>query len=193
MQTRDELGKECRAIPERNTQQIELIATDSGFGNAHAGTSIQWEEGEHMFKHILIPTDGSAIGNKAAKAGVALAARLGARVTAYHGLEDPQRLYMEGFSLDPTIVLDLEMRARELAQKRIDAIAKLAKAAGVRFAAFITKADTAYEGIINIAKERKCDVIVMASHGRRGFSKLMMGSVTQKVLAHSTIPVMVYR
>jgi nucleotide-binding universal stress UspA family protein len=146
-----------------------------------------------MFKHILIPTDGSAIGNKAAKAGVALAALLGARVTAYHGLEDPQRLYMEGFSLDPTVVLDLEMRARELAQKRIDAIGRLAKAAGVRFAAVITKVDTAYEGIINTAKERKCDVIVMASHGRRGFSKLMMGSVTQKVLAHSTIPVMVYR
>jgi nucleotide-binding universal stress UspA family protein len=146
-----------------------------------------------MFKHILIPTDGSSIGNKAARAGVALAARLGARVTAYHGLEDPQLFYMEGYSIEPTMLNDLEMSARELAQKRIDSIGRLAKAAGVRFASVVTKADAAFEGIIDTAKKRKCDVIFMASHGRRGLSRLMMGSVTQKVLAHSKIPVMVYR
>jgi nucleotide-binding universal stress UspA family protein len=146
-----------------------------------------------MFKHILIPTDGSAIGSRVAKAGVALAARIGARVTAYHALEDPKLLYMEGYSIPPTVLNDMEMRARELAQKRIDSIGALAKAAGVRFAAVITKADTAYEGIIDTAKRRKCDVLFRASHGRRGFRRLMMGSVTQKVLAHSTIPVVVYR
>jgi nucleotide-binding universal stress UspA family protein len=104
---------------------------------------------------------------------------------------------------DSSLLLDLDEikrindtdgdRARELAQKRIDSIGRLAKAAGVRFASVITKADTAFGGIIDTAKKRKCDVIFMASHGRRGFSRLMMGSVTQKVLAHSKIPVMVYR
>jgi nucleotide-binding universal stress UspA family protein len=69
----------------------------------------------------------------------------------------------------------------------------MAKAAGVPFAAVVTKAVTAYEGIIDAAKKQKCDVIFMASHGRRGLSRLMMGSVTQKVLTHSKIPVVVYR
>ena len=78
-------------------------------------------------------------------------------------------------------------------QKRVDTIGKMAKAAGVPFAAVVTKANSPYEGIIAVARKRKCDVIFMASHGRRGLSKLIMGSVTQKVLTHSRIPVVVYR
>ena len=69
----------------------------------------------------------------------------------------------------------------------------MARAAGVPFASMVTKASTAYEGIIDAAKKQKCDVIFMASHGRRGLSKLIMGSVTQKVLTHFRIPVVVYR
>jgi len=146
-----------------------------------------------MFKHILIPTDGSPVSNKAARAGIALAVALGGKVTAYYALEDLLPLYVEGYMIEPTMMADLDRRARELGQKRVDAIGKVAKAAGVRCASLITKAGTPYEGIINAAKKQKCDAIFMASHGRRGFSKLMMGSVTQKVLTHSKIPVVVYR
>ena len=146
-----------------------------------------------MFKHILISTDGSPVANKAAKAGIALAHALGAKVTAYCALEELQPIYVEGYSFNQKEIDGFEERAREAGQKRVDAIGKMAKAAGVPFASVVTKALTPYEGIIAAAKKQKCDVIFMASHGRRGLSKLIMGSVTQKVLAHSRIPVVVYR
>ena len=146
-----------------------------------------------MFKHLLITTDGSSVSNKAAKAGIALARALGAKVTAYCAIEPLQPLYVEGYVFDQEMLEGIEDRARKAAQKLVDAIGKMAKAAGVPFASVVTNASTPYEGIIDVAKKRKCDVIFMASHGRRGLSKLMMGSVTQKVLAHSSIPVVVYR
>ena len=146
-----------------------------------------------MFKHILISTDGSPASQKAAKAGIALARALGAKVTAYSALEEPQLFYAEGYVPTQREIDGFLQRAREVGQKRVDAIGKMAKAAGVPFAAVVTKAYSPYEGIIAVARKRKCDVIFMASHGRRGLSKLIMGSVTQKVLTHTRIPVVVYR
>ncbi|MEK6211985.1 MAG: universal stress protein [Pseudomonadota bacterium] len=146
-----------------------------------------------MFKHILISTDGSPVSNKAAKAGIALAHALRAKVTAYCALEELQSIYIEGYAFDQKTIDGFDEGARKVGQKRVDAIGKMAKAAGVPFASVVTKAYAPYEGIINAAKKQKCDVIFMASHGRRGLSKLMMGSVTQKVLTHSRIPVVVYR
>ena len=146
-----------------------------------------------MFKHVLISTDGSPVSNKAAKAGIALASALGAKVTAYCAVEPMQPIYVEGFAFDQKTIEGFEESARKVGQKHADAIGKIAKAAGVPCASLVTKAYTAYEGIIDAAKKRKCDVIFMASHGHRGFSKLLMGSVTQEVLTHSRIPVVVYR
>ena len=146
-----------------------------------------------MFKHILISTDGSPVSNKAAKAGIALARALGAKVTAYCALEELQIFYGEGYIPSQTEIDRLVRRARETGQRRVDVIGKMAKAARVPFVSVVTKAYSPYEGIIDAAKKRKCDVIFMASHGRRGLSKLIMGSVTQKVLSHSRIPVVVYR
>ena len=146
-----------------------------------------------MFKHILISTDGSPVSNKAAKAGIALARALGAKVTAYCALEELQIFYGEGYIPSQTEIDRLVRRARETGQRRVDVIGKMAKAARVPFVSVVTKAYSPYEGIIAAAKKRKCDVIFMASHGRRGLSKLIMGSVTQKVLSHSRIPVVVYR
>jgi len=146
-----------------------------------------------MFKHLLISTDGSSLGNKAAKAGIDLARALGAKVTAYYAVEPMQPIYAEGYTFDHKVIEGIEERARDAGQKGVDAIGKIAKAAGVPFTSVVAKALTPYEGIIALAKKRKCDVIFMASHGRRGLSRLMMGSVTQKVLAHSRIPVVVYR
>lgn len=146
-----------------------------------------------MFKHILIPTDGSTVANKAAKAGIALARRLGAKVTAYYSIEGMQTIYVEGYTFNQKEIDALEARALKAGQKLVDAIGKLAKTAGVPFTSVVAQAFTPYEGIITVAKKRKCDVIFMASHGRRGFSRLIMGSVTQKVLLHAKIPVVVYR
>ena len=146
-----------------------------------------------MFKHILISTDGSSLGNKAAKAGIELAGALGAKVTAYYAMERLQLIFDEGYMMDQKTIDGLEESARAAGQKRVDAIGKMAKAARVPFTSVVSQASTPHEGIIEAAKKRKCDVIFMASHGRRGLSKLMVGSVTQKVLAHSKIPVVVYR
>lgn len=146
-----------------------------------------------VFRHFLIATDGSPVSNKAARAGIALASALNARVTAYYAVDELQPLYVEGYAMGQTMMDDLDRRAKNLGEKRVSAIGKMAKAAGVRFNALVRKANTAYEGIIDAAKTQRCDVIFMASHGRRGLSKLIMGSVTQKVLTHSKIPVVVYR
>ena len=146
-----------------------------------------------MFKHILISTDGSAASNKAAKAGIALAHALGARVTAYRAVESLEPLYVEGYAFDQQTIDRFEAGIQTVGRKRVDAIGKLAKAAGVPFASQVTKAYSPHDGIIAAAKKQKCDAIVMASHGRSGLSKLLMGSVTQQVLAHSKLPVVVYR
>ena len=146
-----------------------------------------------VFKHILIATDGSPLSARAEKAAIALAGALGARVTAYCAVEEPQPIYVEGEAFDQAMMSHFDVRAKAVAEGRIRAIAKVAKAAGVRFNGLVRNAKTAYEGIIDAARRQGCDVIVMASHGRRGLSKLMMGSVTQKVLTHSKIPVVVYR
>jgi nucleotide-binding universal stress UspA family protein len=146
-----------------------------------------------MFKHILIATDGSPASGKAATAGIALGKALGARITAYCAVEPLPIFGGDGYVPDQKMIDGFEMSARNVAHKRVDAVGKKAKAAGVDFASVVTNADTPYAGIIAAAKKRKCDVIFMASHGRRGLSRLMMGSVTQKVLTHSRIPVLVYR
>lgn len=145
------------------------------------------------FKHILIATDGSPISNKAAKAGVALALALQARVTAYCAIEDQLPIYSDGYAFDQVTIDRIEEARRTVRQKHVDEIGKLAKAAGVPFASVVAKAYSPDEGIIATAKKHKCDAIFMASHGRSGLSKLFMGSVTQNVLAHTKIPVVVYR
>ena len=146
-----------------------------------------------MFKHILICTDGSPLALKAAKAAIALAKALRAKVTAYCALEDLLPIYAEGYAFDQQTTDRFEDAMQKVGQKRVDAIGKLAKAAGVPFVTLVTTAYSPDDGIIDAAKKQKCDVIVMASHGRSGVSKLFMGSVTQKVLTHSKIPVVVYR
>jgi nucleotide-binding universal stress UspA family protein len=151
------------------------------------------KKGRKVFHHVLIPTDGSPLSNKAARAGIALASALGAEVTAYYAVDELQPLYAEGYLPDQTLMEDLDQRAKALGEKRVDAIGKMARAAGVRFNALVKKAGTAHEGIIETARRRRCDVIFMASHGRRGLARLILGSVTQRVLTHSKIPVMVYR
>ena len=147
-----------------------------------------------MFKNILIPTDGSAVANKAVKAGIELASQLGAKVIGYYAVEAIQpRVYGEGYMIDNKTIKVFEQQARQVGQKHIDSMAKIAAAAGVKFAGVMTMAETPFEGIVECAKKQKCDAIFMASHGRRGLAGVIMGSVTHKVLTHSKLPVLVYR
>jgi nucleotide-binding universal stress UspA family protein len=147
-----------------------------------------------MFKHILIPTDGSAVAAKAVRAGISLAAEVGARVTACCNQEPaPVHLYGGGHLSDKRVVAQFERRAREHAERSVKSAQQAARAAGVAFEALITNHPVAYKGIVDAAKKRNCDAIFMASHGRRGLSGLILGSVTQKVLAHSKVPVLVFR
>lgn len=147
-----------------------------------------------MFKRILIPTDGSEIGAKAVSAGVALAKEFGARVIGFHAQESrPLHLHNNGYQVEKELSAELERRTREHAERCTAQIEREARAQGVPFEALILKSDQPYEAIVKAAVERDCDVIFMASHGHRGLRALLLGSVTQKVLTHSKIPVLVYR
>jgi nucleotide-binding universal stress UspA family protein len=143
-----------------------------------------------MFKHILIPTDGSAIALKAAKGGIRFAAGSGARVTAFHAIDARQPVYSSAYAADARTFVDFEKLAREAGEAQVEAVGKLVKAARVPFASLISTARTPY--IVEAARKRKCDLIWIASHGRRGVARLMIGSVTLKVLAHASVPVLVY-
>jgi nucleotide-binding universal stress UspA family protein len=145
-----------------------------------------------MFKHILIPTDGSAIALKAAKAAIRFAAQTGAKVTAFHAIEAWQPVYTSAYAADARTFVNFERRAREAAEAHVAAVGRLADAAGVPCATLVSKARTPYEGIVQAARRRKCDLIWIASHGRRGVARLMLGSVALKVLTHATVPVLVY-
>ena len=147
-----------------------------------------------MFKHILIPTDGSPVAAKAIKAGVALAKEMGASVTGYYAIEPPPtHLYGEGYLAERRLVAELERRAKEVAEKSVDEVTVAAKAAGVPCDTSISKAVVPYKGIIAAAEKNKCDAVFMASNGHKGLTGMLLGSVTQKVLTHSKIPVLVFR
>ena len=147
-----------------------------------------------MFKHILIPTDGSDVAAKAFAAGVGLAAQMGAKVIGFHALESrPLHLHNHGYGLEKDLTAELDRRAHEHAARCVGEIERAAKSAGVPFEAVVVKTQRPYEAIIDAAKEHDCDAIFMASHGHRGLHSLLLGSVTQQVLTHSKIPVLVFR
>ena len=147
-----------------------------------------------MFKHILIPTDGSPRSAHAAKAGVALARQLGARVTGFHGVgAAPYGYYGEPAFLGKAAFAKAERAVLAAGEQYVAQIAKAARAAGVPCDALVAHTGATYQGILDVAHRRKCDAIFMASHGRRGLKGLLLGSVTQQVLTHSRIPVLVYR
>jgi nucleotide-binding universal stress UspA family protein len=148
-----------------------------------------------VFKHILIPTDGSVLSAKAVRAAVAFAKQAGARVTGYHALHKVSRgVYGDGYDFaSRKDAANLRLHLRRAAVKYVDTIARIARDAGVCFDALVNEAAAPYEGIVNAARSRDCDAIFMASHGRRGLARLTLGSVTHKVLTHSKVPVLVYR
>lgn len=147
-----------------------------------------------MFKHFLVPTDGSQLSLKAAQHAVSLAREVGAKVTFFFSKPDyPVAFYGEGALIDPTTPEKFAEIADRQAKEILTQVEALAAAAGVEFASASEVSDLPYEAIISAAEGAGCDLIFMASHGRRGITGFLLGSETQKVLTHSRIPVLVYR
>jgi nucleotide-binding universal stress UspA family protein len=147
-----------------------------------------------MFKHILLPTDGSRLSDRAVRIGIQFAGRIKARVTALHVVPAFQAFANEGFApLSPVLRKRLEDESRARATRLLEAIARQARSRKVRCVTLSVASDMPYQEIIGTARKRKCDLIMMASHGRRGLSSLLLGSETQKVLLHSKVPVLVVR
>lgn len=145
-----------------------------------------------MYKHLLVPTDGSEVAAKAFQAAVSFAAETGARLTGYYAIED-MNMHHVGAHLNKELIAEFAKRAQEAAEQHVGEIGKIASAAGVRFDWEVSHAVQPHEGIIETAQKCGADIIFMASHGHRGLTRLIVGSVTQKVLSHSTIPVLVFR
>lgn len=144
-----------------------------------------------MYKRILFPTDGSEITQKALDTAIALAKLSGAELYALSVKEPfPYSAISEMQPVPPQEFYDAQER---IAAGRVQAAAELARAAGVTCHAHTVEAIHPWEAILDHAKTQGCDVIVMASHGRRGVSALLLGSETSRVLTHSTLPVLVVR
>jgi nucleotide-binding universal stress UspA family protein len=147
-----------------------------------------------MFKHILIPTDGSELSQRAVASGVELAQSTGARVTGFFAKEVyPLTFYGEYIPADALTPEEFDSAEQERAIKYLAAIEEAAKAAGVACETLTATSNHPYEAILKAAEERGCDLIYMATHGRKGISGLLMGSETNKVLTHAKVPVLAYR
>lgn len=146
-----------------------------------------------MFKTILVPTDGSSLAEKAVGPAVDMARQFGGKIVAISVAEPPSTaLLYEGGGA--TAALDnYQERAHEAAQKHVDRIRDMASAANVPCDTVVATGLYPYDEIVAAATKYGCDMISIGSHGRKGLSRLFAGSETQKVLAHSTIPVLVVR
>jgi len=145
-----------------------------------------------MFKHVLLPTDGSNLSQAAIQKGVQLAKSITAKITGISVMPE-QKYYL--YQTDITVQVKEETAKQHSLQanRNLSVIEKAAKDAGVPCETLCEISDHPYETIIRVAEKKGCDLIMMASHGRRGVKSLLLGSETQKVLTHSKIPVLVYR
>jgi nucleotide-binding universal stress UspA family protein len=144
-----------------------------------------------VFKKILVPTDGTELSAKAIDGAVKMARQLGAQVVGVTVVEPYSYASLSEYR--PESFEDYEARMEKVAKDRLEKLENVAKAANVPVETVVAKSFSPYEAIIETAKERGCDAIFMASHGRRGLNAVLLGSETQKVLTHSNIPVMVFR
>jgi nucleotide-binding universal stress UspA family protein len=145
-----------------------------------------------MFKHILIATDGSEVAQKGVDQGLALAKPLGAKVTAVT-VTEPMAAMMMGEAAIALPLDDFDKAASANAAQILAGVSAAASKAGVACDTLHVKDQYPAEGIVEAAKARGCDLIVMASHGRRGLSKLLLGSQATRVLTLSEVPVLVCR
>ena len=147
-----------------------------------------------MYKHVLLPVDGSELSRKAEKECIAFAKSSGAKVTAIHVVSHFY-LHLQRWGAPRAVFTKIEKEheeeATDLARKMISKLEARAKAEGVKCDGLVLVGDHPYEEIISSAEKRKCDLIMMASHGHTGSGAVLLGSETVKVLTHARIPVLV--
>jgi nucleotide-binding universal stress UspA family protein len=147
-----------------------------------------------MYERILVATDGSTLSKKAVTHAIGLAAATGAVLVALKVVPRYPQAYFEGsIPLNAKEVARIEAQWTEEAQKAVDAVQKAAQAKGVTAKGIVTRSDIVSDAIIAAAKKQKADLVIMASHGRKGIKRLLLGSETQQVLTHCQMPVLVLR
>lgn len=147
-----------------------------------------------MYQRILVSTDGSSLSKKAVKMATDLAALTGAELVALNVVPRyPQSYFDGGIALAPDDVRRVEDQWASQGQAVVDAVKKSGSTKGVAVKAITVKSDIVSDAILAAAKKHKCDLIVMASHGRKGIKRLLLGSETQHVLAHSSMPVLILK
>ena len=145
-----------------------------------------------MYTNILLPTDGSELGGKAVRHGIELAKKIGARTTALTVLP-PFHVFTADTQMLEDTPSQYQARMHKQAEKTLGAVFGAAQAAGVPCEMVQLEHEHPYQAIIDTATSKGCDLVVMASHGRRGITAIVLGSETVKVLTHSKIPVLVHR
>lgn len=147
-----------------------------------------------MFRHILVPTDGSELSQKAIRSAAIMAREHGARLTVFHARPELRvPFYDEYIRIDNDMWKECARLSDEEARKYLDDAVRICRQEGVEAEAKAADCDLTHRGILDAADAAGCDLIFMASHGHRGVAALLLGSETNKVLAHSKIPVLVYR
>ena len=147
-----------------------------------------------MYQRILVPTDGSALSKKAVNSAIALAKLCGAELVALKVVPRyPQSYFEGGIALAPAEVKQVEKTWGDAGQAVVDAVKKAAAAKGIEAKAVVVRSDVVSDAILAAAKKHQCDLVVMASHGRKGIKRLLLGSETQHVLTHATLPVLVLK
>jgi nucleotide-binding universal stress UspA family protein len=153
-----------------------------------------YNEEFRMYKRILVPTDGSPLSKKAVKSAVELAAGIGAELVVLNVVSRYPVSYFEGgVSLSAQQVGRIEKQWAEKGQELADAAAQAAERAGLKAKGVVVRSDLVAEAILGAVRKHKCDLVVMASHGRKGLKRLLLGSETQHVLTHGDVPVLVLR
>ena len=147
-----------------------------------------------MYQCILIATDGSPLSDKAVEAGLSLAALSGAAVVALKVVPHYPRSYFEGgLATDTNDMKRIEQQWSEAAHTLVNTIKGQGDTQNVKVTPVVVKSDLVAEAVIETAQNHHCDLIVMASHGRKGIQRLLLGSETQHVLTHANVPVLVLR
>lgn len=145
-----------------------------------------------MFKHVLVPTDGSALSENAVRRAAELAKFCGAKLTALHAVPKFHVFTYHPDMLEATRDEFIAAAAKQ-SKQFLEAAQKIARNLGVECDGVTVTSDDPHQEIIDQVKQRGCDLVVMASHGRHGVEGLLIGSETHKVLIHSQVPVLVYR
>lgn len=147
-----------------------------------------------MYRKLLVATDGSPLSKKAVRSAIDLAAALGAELVALYVVPRYPVSYFEGgVTIPAQEVSRIEEQWSQKGQAIVDAVLQTATAAGVKAKAVVSRSDLVAESILAAVKKHRCDLVVMASHGRKGLKRILLGSETQQVLTHGNVPVLVLR